>query len=240
MNMVDLQNVRALAFDVFGTVVDYRSTIVREGEELSRAKGLNVDWAGFASEWRARYQPALSRIVRGEESWVKLDVVHRRALDEVLTLFGINTLSEDEKVQLNRVWHRLQPWPDALAGLNRLRSRFTLATLSNGNVSLLVEMAKHSSLPWDLILSAELARAYKPDPQVYQMATDLLDLAPQEIMLVAAHPYDLQAAYALGWRTAFVSRSGETDANQPPDPTLLASFDINASDFEDLARQLGA
>ncbi|MBA2678351.1 MAG: haloacid dehalogenase type II [Ktedonobacteraceae bacterium] len=238
--MVDLQQVKVLAFDVFGTVVDYRSTIVREGEELSRAKGLDVDWAGFASEWRARYQPELNRIIRGEEPWVKLDVVHRRALDEVLALFAIDTLSEDEKVEFNRVWHRLQPWPDALAGLTRLRSRFTLATLSNGNVSLLVEMTKHSGLPWDVILSAELAHAYKPDPRVYQMATDLLDLSPQEIMLVAAHPYDLQAAYALGWHTAYVSRLGETDVSQPPDPTLLASFDITATDFEDLARQLGA
>ena len=238
--MIEMQNVKALAFDVFGTVVDYRTTIIREGEELNRAKGLAVDWGAFAGEWRARYQSGLDRIIHGEEPWMKLDIIHRRALEEVLAIFGIDTLSEDEKVQLNLVWHRLQPWSDVIAGLTRLRPHFTLATLSNGNVSLLVNMAKYSKLPWDLILSAELVHAYKPDPRVYQMVTDLLDLSPQEIMLVAAHPYDLQAAYSLGWKTAFVSRPGETDASRPADPAILAIFDVVANDFEDLARQLGA
>lgn len=234
--MVELQKIKALAFDVFGTVVDYRSTIIREGEELNRARGLDVDWGRFATEWRARYRPALDRVVRGVEPWAKLDLIHRRALDEVLVNLGIDTLTEDEKVRLNLVWHRLQPWPDAIAGLTRLRAGFTLATLSNGNVSLLVDMAKYSKLPWDVILSAELVQAYKPDPRVYLMATNLLDLAPHEIMLVAAHPYDLRAAYALGWHTAFVSRPGEAEASE----TENATFDIVAADFEDLARQLGA
>ena len=234
--MIELQNIKALAFDVFGTVVDYRSTIIREGEELNRARGFDVDWGRFATEWRGRYRPALDRVVRGEEPWEKLDLIYRRALDQVLVNLGIDTLTEDEKVRLNLVWHRLQPWPDAIAGLTRLRVRFTLATLSNGNVSLLVDMAKYSKLPWDVILSAELAQAYKPDPRVYLMATNLLDLAPHEIMLVAAHPYDLQAAYALGWHTAFVSRPGEADASE----TANATFDIVAADLEDLARQLGA
>ncbi|GAC1369223.1 MAG: haloacid dehalogenase type II [Ktedonobacteraceae bacterium] len=234
------KTVQALAFDVFGTVVDYRTTIIREGAQLNQAKGLDVDWARFAIEWRGRYRPALNRIIRGEEPWVKLDIIHRRALDELLPIFGVHTLSEEEKVQLNRVWHRLLPWPDAVAGLTRLRSRFILATLSNGNVSLQVNMAKYSHLPWDVLLSAELVQAYKPDPRAYQMALNLLDLSPQEIMLVAAHPDDLQAAHAQGWYTAFVPRPGEASESDVTNPTLLATFDVVASDFEDLAQQLGA
>jgi 2-haloacid dehalogenase len=231
--------INALIFDVFGTVVDYRSTIIREGEQLSRQKGLKVDWDEFSYAWRSRYQPLLQRVERHELPWTKLDTLHRLALDEILAEFQVTGLTEDEKVHLNRVWHRLQPWPDSVAGLTRLRQKFVLATLSNGNVSLLTNMAKYSSLPWDCILSAELVRAYKPNPAVYQMASELLDLPPEQIMLVAAHPYDLEAARAQGMRTALVPRPLESGPKHPISYPAAPDFDFVVSDMLDLARQLG-
>lgn len=231
--------IKALIFDVFGTVVDYRSTIMHEGEQLSQQKGLTVDWDEFSYAWRSRYQPILERVERHELPWTKLDTLHRMALDEVLAEFQVTGLTEDEKVHLNRVWHRLQPWPDSVAGLTRLRQKFVLATLSNGNVSLLTNMAKYSGLPWDCILSAELVRAYKPNPAVYQMASELLDLPAQQIMLVAAHPYDLEAAHAQGMRTALVPRPLESGPKHPINYPANPDFDFVASDMLDLARQLG-
>ena len=231
--------INALIFDVFGTVVDYRSTIMREGEQLAQQKGLAVDWDEFSYAWRSRYQPLLQRVERHELPWTKLDTLHRLALDEILAEFQVTGLTEDEKVHLNRVWHRLQPWPDSVAGLTRLRQKFVLATLSNGNVSLLTNMAKYSSLPWDCILSAELVRAYKPNPAVYQMAIDLLDLPAQQIMLVAAHPYDLEAARAQGMRTALIPRPLESGPKHPISYPANPDFDFVASDMLDLARQLG-
>ncbi|MDQ2884952.1 MAG: haloacid dehalogenase type II [Chloroflexota bacterium] len=231
--------IKALIFDVFGTVVDYRSTIMHEGEQLSQQKGLTVDWDEFSYAWRSRYQPILERVERHELPWTKLDTLHRMALDEVLAEFQVTGLTEDEKVHLNRVWHRLQPWPDSVAGLTRLRQKFVLATLSNGNVSLLTNMAKYSGLPWDCILSAELVRAYKPNPAVYQMASELLDLPAQQIMLVAAHPYDLEAAHAQGMRTTLVPRPLESGPKHPINYPANPDFDFVASDMLDLARQLG-
>lgn len=231
--------VKALAFDVFGTVVDYRSTIIKEGEELNQAKGWQVDWGRFSDEWRGRYRPSLARVIRGEWPWQKLDALHRLALEEVLAEFGLSGLSEAEKSQLNKVWHRLQPWPDAVAGLCRLRQKFIVATLSNGNLALLVNMAKHSGLPWDCILSAELFKAYKPEAQVYQGAASLLDLEPSEVMLVAAHPDDLRAAKAAGLKTAFVPRPLEAGPGKSPDLSSGPEFDLVAQDFLDLAEKLG-
>lgn len=237
-------DVRALVFDVFGTVVDWHGSIVEEGTRLGAARGLAVDWARFANAWRGRYEPAMERVRRGDLPWTRLDALHRAMLEETLAEFGIATLGEADKAAFNRVWHRLRPWPDSVAGLTRLRARFTLATLSNGNVALLVNMAKHGGLPWDCILSAELARAYKPDPAVYRMAADLLGLRPDEVMMVAAHPDDLRAARAQGLRTAFVPRplefgrapGGSSTPDVLPDPT----FDVVATDFLDLAHRLGA
>lgn len=229
--------IRALAFDVFGTVVDWRSSIIREGEELSRKKDLAVDWAAFADAWRARYRPSLERVRRGEIPWKKLDALHRASLEELLERFGLEGLSESEKDHLNRVWHRLDPWPDVPEGLARLRKRHILATLSNGNVLLLVEMAKRASLPWDLILSAELVRRYKPDPEVYLMVPRLLDLEPQEVMMVAAHPDDLRAAADVGLATALVRRPLEFGPGRSvriPE----SGFDLIAGDFVELARRL--
>jgi 2-haloacid dehalogenase len=231
--------INALIFDVFGTVVDYRSTIMREGEQLAQQKGLTVNWDEFSYAWRSRYQPLLQRVERHEMPWTKLDTLHRLALEEVLAEFRVTGLTEDEKVHLNRVWHRLQPWPDSVAGLTKLRQKFVLATLSNGNVSLLTNMAKYSGLPWDCILSAELVRAYKPNPAVYQMAIELLDLPAQQIMLVAAHPYDLEAARAQGMRTALIPRPLESGPKHPISYPANPDFDFVASDMLDLARQLG-
>src|SRR5437762_8022002 len=199
--------IRALAFDVFGTVVDWRGSIVREGAELNRAKGLAVDWGRVADAWRGRYRPFMERVRSGELPWTNLDGLHRLALDEVLAELGLEEhFSEVERGKLNLVWHRLAPWPDAAAGLARLREHFLVCTLSNGNVRLLVDLARHGGLGWDCILSAELARAYKPDPRVYRLAPELLDLRPDEVLMVAAHPEDLRAAQGQGLRAAFVAR----------------------------------
>lgn len=234
-----LVGVKALAFDVFGTVVDYRTTIVAEGGRLGKEKDIEIDWATFADAWRGRYRPSMDRVMRDELPWTNLDALHRAALDELLEEFGVRGLSEVEKDRLNGVWHRLLPWGDSVPGMLRLKTRFVLATLSNGNVRLLVDMAKNAGLPWDLVYSAELARAYKPDPRAYRMLQDLLALNPDEIMLVAAHQDDLRAARDLGFRTAFVMRPLEHGPQAVPDLTADPSFDVVATDLVDLARQLG-
>jgi 2-haloacid dehalogenase len=228
---------RALIFDVFGTVVDWRSTVIREGEELGRKKDIDVDWAAFADAWRSRYVPSINRVRRKEIGWTNLDSLHRASLEGLLREFGIRDLTEEETDHLNRVWHRLDPWPDAVEGLRRLKSRYIIAPLSNGNVALLVNLAKRAGLPWDLILSAELVRHYKPDPETYLMAPELLSLRHDQVMMVAAHPDDLRAAQKYGLKTAYVPRpmefgpQGEAD---PPDP----SFDLVASNFIELYRKL--
>ena len=232
--------IKALTFDVFGTVVDWRSTIISEGERLGRAKGLRVDWPRFADSWRAGYGPSMARVRNGEIPWTNIDGLHRMILDQLLAEFQIGGLSPGEIDHLNRVWHRLKPWPDVIEGMRRLRLRFTLATLSNGNVALLTNMAKYAGLPWDVILSSELARRYKPDKEVYQMAADLLGLEAGQVMMVAAHQGDLKAARSVGFRTAFVPRPLEHGPHGRPEPASDPSFDIVARDFHDLAAQLNA
>jgi 2-haloacid dehalogenase len=236
----DPRVLRALVFDVFGTVVDWRTSIVREGQLLAAARGLQVDWPAFADAWRAGYQPAMERTRAAGAAWADIDTLHRQILDGLLPRFGLESLTEDERVQLNLAWHRLLPWPDAVGGLRRLRCRYPIATLSNGNVALLVDMARHAGLPWDCVLSAELVRRYKPDPEVYLMAARLLGCAPHELMLVAAHPSDLRGAQACGLRTAYVHRPLEFGPDAPPRPDRPDGFDLLATDFLDLARQLGA
>jgi len=233
-------SVKALVFDTFGTVVDWRTSVMQEIEELARRKGLTVDGAKFADAWRAGYRPSMDRVGTGELPWTKLDRLHRMTLDKILIDFGITGLSEAETDALNRAWHRLRPWPDAVAGLTRLKKRFTIAPLSNGNISLMTAMAKHSGLPWDCILGAELVRHYKPDREVYQSAADILDLKPAEVMMVAAHSGDLRAAKDVGLRTAFVMRLLEFGPNGKPDLKADSPVDISAKDFNDLASQLGA
>lgn len=232
--------IQALTFDVFGTVVDWRTSILEEGQALSATTGLVVDWSGLAEAWRAGYQPAMQQVRSGALPWTSIDALHRRILDELAPRFGLTALHEPELAHFNRVWHRLQPWPDARTGLERLRRRYLVATLSNGNMALLANLAKHADLRWDLILSAELARHYKPDPQVYQTALALLDLAPDQVMMVAAHVEDLRAARDQGMHTAYVHRPLEygplRTVELPPD----GEFDVIATDFLDLAHQLDA
>src|SRR5215470_17744596 len=201
---------KALVFDTFGTVVDWRGSIIDEGKAWGKTKGFEIDWASFADRWRAGYGPSMDKVRKGQLPWTKLDDLHRVILDELLTEFRmIPSLTEEEKDRLNRVWHRLKPWPDSVAGLKRLKKKFTIAPLSNGNVSLLTDMAKNAGLPWDLILSAELAKHYKPDRESYLTAVSLLELKPEEVMMCAAHVQDLNAAHALGLRTGFVYRPNE-------------------------------
>jgi 2-haloacid dehalogenase len=236
---VGLDSVKALTFDVFGTVVDWRRSLIREGEALGRARGLAVDWARFADAWRALYQPMLSRVRGGELPWTRLDDLHRMSLDRLLVDFGIRGLGEAEIEHFNRAWHRLDPWPDAIPGLTRLRPRFILATCSNGNVALMVDMARRAGLPWDAILGAEPARRYKPDPEVYRTTADWLGLRPEQCMMVAAHNGDLAAAAASGLRTAFVARPTEHGPGQRTDLAPDRDFDVVVGDFVDLAARLG-
>ncbi len=230
--------VKALVFDVFGTVVDWRGSIIREGQALGRKKKMKVDWAAFADAWRAGYRPAMARVRSGELPWTKIDALHRMILDDLLKRFPLGNLAEEEIDRLNRVWHRLRPWPDARGGLARLKRRHLIATLSNGNVALLTNMAKHSKLPWDCILSAEVVRHYKPDPQTYLGAADLLGVKPAELMMVAAHKDDLHAARACGLKTAYVPRPREYGPGVKVDVSRVPDFDLHARDFIHLARQL--
>ena len=231
--------IHALTFDIFGTVVDWRTSIIREGQLLGQRLGLVVDWAELADGWRAGYQPAMQEVRSGVLPWTNIDGLHRRILDRLLAARGIN-LAEAEADAFNRVWHRLIPWPDSVAGLYRLKARYTLASLSNGNLALLVAMAKHAGLPWDAVLSAELFNHYKPDPEVYRGAARLLGLEPAQVMMVAAHPSDLRAAAACGLRTAYVARPLEGGPGGAMEAWTEAEFDFVATDFSDLARQLGA
>jgi 2-haloacid dehalogenase len=232
--------VRALVFDVFGTVVDWRSSIIREGEALGRRLGIGADWSRVADAWRARYPGLMQRVRTGELPWTRLDDLHRMGLVQVLADLGIRGLSEADIDDFNRAWHRLDPWPDVVPGLDRLGRRFILATLSNGNVSLIVDMAKRAGLRWDVVLGAEVARRYKPDPEVYLTTASLLDLPPSECMMVAAHNQDLQAASALGFRTAFILRPTEHGPGQTKDIGPTGEWDIVARGLDDLADKLGA
>ena len=230
---------RLLIFDVFGTVVDWRGSIAREAAETAGPRGVKIDPEAFADRWRAGYRPAMDRVRKGELPWMNIDTLHRRILDEMLPQFGLDALSERERDHLNRAWHRLDPWPDSVAGLTRLKAKFVIATLSNGNVALLTNMAKHAGLPWDCVLSAELFHHYKPDPESYLGAAAMLGVKAGETMMVAAHEDDLIAARAAGLRTAFVRRPLEFGARPGYDPPRERGFDFVADDFVDLARQLG-
>ncbi len=231
-------DVKLLVFDTFGTVVDWRGTIISEGTEWSRAKGLEVDWAAFADAWRAEYRPSMDRVRRGELPWTNLDRLHRVSLDSVLSKFKV-ALNEADTERLNRVWHRCRPWPDSVPGLTRLRTGYTIAPLSNGNISLITNMAKLSGLPWDCILGAELVQKYKPDPEVYLSPARFFALQPSEVMMVAAHQSDLRVPKELGLRTAYVHRpyeGGTSDAGPKPSG---GTYDYIVSDLLELASALG-
>jgi 2-haloacid dehalogenase len=230
---------KALLFDVFGTVVDWRSSIIAEGEAFGHKQGLSIDWAAFADGWRAKYQPAMQRVREGDIGWAKLDDLHRANLLELLDEFAISGLSGAEIDHWNKAWHRLNPWPDTVAGLTRLKRDYILATLSNGNVALLVNMAKRAGLPWDAILGAEVAGHYKPQPEAYLKTAEYLGLAPGECLMVAAHNGDLMAAAACGLGTAFVRRPTEYGPDQDFDIEPENDYNIAAENFLDLAGQLG-
>lgn len=234
-----LRGVQLLVFDTFGTVVDWRSSVIAEGEKLGKAKGLKVDWAAFADAWRGGYGPSMNLVRTGKLPWTKLDVLHRMVLDDLLPKFKIEGLTEEEKAHFNKVWHRLHGWPDSAAGLTRLKKRFVISPLSNGNVSLLTDMAKFAGLPWDTVLSTELVRHYKPDKETYLMPGEFWDLPPSGVMMVAAHAGDLQSAQALGLRTAFVHRPLEFGPAKPAPSVEPGRFDFMAKDFRDLATQFG-
>ncbi len=230
-----LAGVRALTFDIFGTVVDWHGSIAAEVRQM----GLPMDGGAFALAWRAGYQPAMQEVRSGALPWTNIDGLHRRILDRILAERGI-VLPEADAARLNLAWHRLAPWPDSVPGLARLKQRFVIASLSNGNVSLLVNMAKHGGLPWDAVLSAELFGHYKPDPEVYLGAARLLGLQPGEVMMAAAHPSDLRAAAACGLRTAYIARPLERGPGGGMEPCTPGEFDIEVESIEALAAALGA
>jgi 2-haloacid dehalogenase len=226
---------RVLAFDIFGTVVDWHGSIAQEVEALYPA----VDGDAFANAWRAGYQPAMQRVRSGELGWTRIDDLHRIILDGLLPAFGLDHLDEAERRHLNQAWHRLQAWPDSVEGLTRLKTKFTICTLSNGNIGLLTDMAKRAGLPWDCVLSAEVFRAYKPDPRTYLGVAETFDAAPQDVMLVAAHQDDLAAARGCGLATAYIERPLEFGARQPKDVSPDPANTLHARNLTHLADQLG-
>lgn len=236
--MHPLPDVRALVFDIFGTVVDWHGTVLAEGAALSARLGLSADWPALVAAWRAGYFDTMQQVDRGERPRATVDELHRAVLDDLLPRFGLGGLPEAERVHLNLVWHRLAPWPDSLAGLHRLKARYPIATLSNGNTALLVALARHSHLPWDAVFSAELFGAFKPDARVYQGAARLLGLAPRQLLLVAAHPFDLVGAQQAGLRTAYIPRPDEYGPGGWMAPVGDAVFDLVCPSLPALADAL--
>jgi 2-haloacid dehalogenase len=232
-------SVEALLFDVFGTVVDWRGSITEDLTKFGAAKGIKADWARFTDDWRGLYQPSMEEVRSGRRAWTILDVLHRESLETLLETYGIKGLSEADKDHITKAWHRLKPWPDVVAGLTRLKSRYIIGTLSNGNVGLLTRMAKNAGLPWDVVLGAETARAYKPLPQAYLAAAQLLNVAPEKVMLVAAHNSDLAAAAKTGLRTAFVARPAEYGPHQTIDFKADGNWDVVADSFTGVAEAVG-
>lgn len=228
-------NPKILAFDVFGTVVDWHGSIAAEVKRLD----LPVDANEFATAWRDGYKPAMARVRSGRLPWTKIDDLHRMILDKILRDFNITSLTESQIFDLNLIWHRLNPWLDTVEGLTRLKSKFTITTLSNGNLGLLADMAKNAGLPWDLILSAEVFRHYKPDPETYLGVADIFGVRPEQVMLVAAHKDDLVAAHACGLQTAFIERPLEFGPNFSRNDLNHEEFtNYHAKDLNDLATQL--
>ncbi|MCP3707717.1 haloacid dehalogenase type II [Paraburkholderia sp. CNPSo 3274] len=232
--------IKALVFDVFGTVVDWRSGVAREAAAFLQRHAPNLDAFEFADAWRREYSPSMEEIRSGRRPYVRLDVLHRENLVKVLARSGIAGVTDAVIDELNLAWHRLDPWPDAVEALNRLKRRFIIAPLSNGNIRLMVDIARRAGLPWDAILGAEVVRAYKPSPQVYSETVDILGLAPAELCLVAAHNGDLAAARRLGLSTAFVVRPTEHGPHQKTDLKAEQAWDFVVDDLNELASQLDA
>jgi 2-haloacid dehalogenase len=232
-------SINALVFDVFGTVVDWRSGVAREAQAFLQRHAPDLDASDFADAWRREYSPSMEEVRSGRRPYVRLDVLHRENLVKVLTRFGIANVPEPEIDELNLAWHRLDPWPDAVVALLRLKRHFIIAPLSNGNIRLMVDMAKRAALPWDAILGAEVVRAYKPSPHVYSETAEILGIAPHELCLVAAHNNDLAAARRVGLSTAFVVRPTEHGPQQTSDLKADEAWDFVVNDLHELATQLG-
>jgi 2-haloacid dehalogenase len=234
--------VKALVFDIFGTIVDWRSSVIAEGVAWGKAKGLNIHWADFADRWRLGYAPAMDKVRKGEIPWTRLDDLHRMILEDLLNEFRIKDLTEEEIMSWSYIWRRLKPWPDSVEGLTRLKKRYVIAPLSNGNIALMANLAKFAGLPWDAILGSELVKHYKPDNEVYLSAPYFLGLKPDEVMMCAAHAGDLQAARRNGLRTGFIYRPNEFGDGSAgvPDEAKPGDFDIVSVSVVDLARQMAA
>jgi 2-haloacid dehalogenase len=232
--------VRALLFDVFGTLVDWRTSIVSDARAFGARRGLACDWEALVDAWRGAYVPSMDRVRRGEEPWRNLDALHAASFDALIARFGLEELTPQERAWFVARWHALEPWPDVRAGLARLRERHILAPLSNGNVALLIDLARHAALPFDAIFSSELFRRYKPDPQTYLGAVELLGCEPANVMLVAAHNDDLAAARSHGLRTAFVARPAEYGPHQRKDFAAEEGVDFAVGDLVSLADELDA
>jgi len=237
-----LGTVKACVFDTFGTVVDWRSSVIAEATRWGEAKGLNVNWAEFADRWRMGYRPAMDKVRKGELPWTRLDDLQRLILDDLLKNYRIDGLSEEEKTNWAHVWRRLRPWPDSVEGLARLKNKYIISPMSNGNVALMVHLAKFGGLPWDVVLGSDLVQHYKPDRETYLSAPLYLDLKPEEVMMCAAHVDDLQAARSYGLRTGFIYRPNEYGGGPAgvPDRAKSGDFDVVAASIVDLAQQLGA
>jgi 2-haloacid dehalogenase len=228
-------SVKALVFDVFGTVVDWRTSLIEQFQAFGREKGITVNWEAFVDDWKSCNRPGMDAVRAGRLPWSNVDGIYRQKLDVLLGEYRVFGLSEAETIRLNRAWHWCKPWPDVVAGLTRLKTQYVLSTLSNGDVACLVNMARYGGLPWDCILCAEIFHQYKPDPEVYRRAIALLGWAPEEVMLVAAHNYDLRAARSHGMRTAFVPRPQEYGPGQTSDLEPEEDWDVVARDFGQLA-----
>lgn len=235
-----MQDLKAILFDTFGTVVDWRGSLIADLAAYGQGRGITADWPAFVDAWRAAYHPSMERVRKGELPWTKLDDLHRRTLEELVRRFGLAGLTEADLSQLNRLWHRLRGWPDASPGLHRLKRRFVIAPLSNGNLSLLLDMARYADLPWDTVFGSDVFRHYKPDPETYLGACTLLDLPPARVMMTAAHQRDLAAARAQGLRTCFIPRPTEYGPERHGETEATEAWDVIAADLEDLAHRLGA
>jgi 2-haloacid dehalogenase len=229
----------AIVFDTFGSVVDWRSSLIADLTAYGASKGITADWPALVDAWRAAYHPSMDRVRKGEQPWTTLDTLHRSSLDTLIAEFGITALTEEDRVHINLGWHRLHPWPDSVPGLTRLKSRFIIGPLSNGNVALLLNMAKFAGIPWDMIFGSDLFGHFKPDPETYLGVARMLDLRPDQVMMAAAHNGDLAAARSHGLLTAFFPRPTEYGPNQKRDYQAEQDWDIIATDIQDMAAKLG-
>jgi 2-haloacid dehalogenase len=236
----ELGAIRAIVFDTFGTIVDWRASLIKALEEFGRKREVETAWANLVDRWRAAYQPNLDRVRTGELKWTILDELHYSALVQLLPEFGLTSLRESDLRFLTNCWHRLAPWPDAVDGLHRLRKKYIIGPLSNGNLALMVDLAKFAHLPWDVVFGADFFRHYKPDPETYLGVCNFLGLGPEQVMMGAAHNYDLKAAKALGLRTAYVQRATEYGPGQKTDLVAEDDWDVIATDLVDLAEKLSA